>query len=248
MLSLGSDNAEDAYFGTSGLGVGLQASVGSGDFAGNSRPHHWLLRLGSARGRGRSSGNISAAEHGWGSRLSGSERARHAILSWRLKRPYLVYCFGCAGLTLFLLVWNLVKGVQNDWNLPQWKHHFWEEALEVSIGVLIVVETMITMRVIGLRAFVGSCWCLFDLAVALLTAVSICYGLKHLGRRGEICEADVPLLLMRFILQPARVLAALASTYRTRQMQSEVDELRVDFDALPARGATAHFEEMRDMS
>jgi hypothetical protein len=146
----------------------------------------------------------------------------------------LLYCLVCAAITAFLLVWNLVKGVQNNWNLPQWKHHRWEEALEVTIGVLIVAETLLTMRVLGPRTFFSSCWCVFDFVVAVLTLVSIGYGLEHLGRQGEICEADVPLLLLRFVLQPARVLATVAVTYRTRQMQNGVDELRVDFDSLPA--------------
>eukprot|EP00927_Polykrikos_kofoidii_P084225 TRINITY_DN8820_c0_g2_i1.p1 TRINITY_DN8820_c0_g2~~TRINITY_DN8820_c0_g2_i1.p1 ORF type:complete len:257 (-),score=34.16 TRINITY_DN8820_c0_g2_i1:96-866(-) len=194
------------------------------------------------------------AEKRWSGRLSRSERARHAILSWRLQRPYMAYCLGCAGVTFFLLVWNFAKGVQNNWNLPQWKHHVWEEVLEVTIGVAIVVETMLTMRVVGVRDFLGNMWCVFDLVVAVLTAVSVGYGLKHLGRRGEICEADVPLLLLRFILQPARVLAAVASTCRTRQMQTDADELTVDFDALPGGagvaqfGLTASFEEMVDIN
>ena len=25
--------------------------------------------------------------------------------------------------------------IQNNWNLPQWKHHRWEEILEVTVGV-----------------------------------------------------------------------------------------------------------------
>merc|ERR1712048_1214805 len=129
--------------------------------------------------------------------------------------------------------WNLSKGVQNHWNLPQWKHHRWEEALEVGIGVLIVAETLLTMRVLGVRTFFCSCWCVFDFVVTVLTLVSIGYGLKHLGRKGEITEADVPLLMLRFVLQPARVLAAVAGTYRAHNMQNSVEELRVDFSVLP---------------
>merc|ERR1712232_792847 len=133
--------------------------------------------------------------------------------SWRLRRPYLIYCVACAGVAAFLLAWNLWKGMQNNWNLPQWKHHRWEEAMEVTIGASMVVETTITMRILGVRTFFASCWCVFDFVVALLTAISIGYGLKHLGSEGEIVEADVPLLLIRFVLQPSRVLTAVLGTY-----------------------------------
>lgn len=196
----------------------------------------WLLRLGANHGQlGGRPGHISR-----------TDRARHVILAWRLKRPYLLYCCACSAVTAFLLGWNLLKGVQNSWNLPQWQHHRWEEALEVSIGILIVAETLLTMRVLGVRAFLDNGWCMFDLVVALLTVVSIGYGLEHLGRKGEICEANVPLLMLRFLLQPARVLAALASTIRTREMQSSVDELTVDFSSLSA-GSGAAFEAMEEL-
>merc|ERR1712232_1540919 len=170
--------------------------------------------------------------------------------SWRLRRPYLIYCVACAGVAAFLLAWNLWKGMQNNWNLPQWKHHRWEEAMEVSIGVAMVVETLLTMRVLGFRMFFSNAWCVCDFIVSMLTAASVAYGLEHLGRRGEICEADVPLLLARFVLQPARVLAALGGTYRARQMQTQVDDLQVDFDTLPFHSGDAltAFEVMSDPS
>lgn len=190
----------------------------------DARDAHWLLRLGNH--------GVSANGTHRRARVSGNDRTRHAILAWRLERPYLAYSASCAMVTAGLLAWNLVKGVQNGWDLPQWKHHRWEEVTEVTIGVIIVVETLLTMRVLGLRAFLSNYWCLLDLGVAVLTIVSIGYGLVHLGRRGELCEASVPLLLLRFVLQPARVVALAAGAVRTRQMQSGVEELRVDFDSL----------------
>eukprot|EP00929_Paragymnodinium_shiwhaense_P124037 TRINITY_DN9885_c0_g1_i1.p2 TRINITY_DN9885_c0_g1~~TRINITY_DN9885_c0_g1_i1.p2 ORF type:complete len:297 (-),score=47.39 TRINITY_DN9885_c0_g1_i1:358-1248(-) len=193
------------------------------------------------------------------SRLSRGERARHAILSWRLTRPYLAYCIACSFVTALLLFYNVSKGMKNNWNLPQWKHHRWEEFAEVGLGVLMVTETALTIRVLGVRTFFKNACCVCDFVVAVLTAVSIGYGLEHLGAKGEICEADVPLLLLRFALQPSRVLAAMAVTYRTCQMQSQVDELRVDFDALPGGvgggnfldiemhgGSSAGFEALHD--
>eukprot|EP00405_Crypthecodinium_cohnii_P059362 CAMPEP_0206634594 /NCGR_PEP_ID=MMETSP0325_2-20121206/70123_1 /ASSEMBLY_ACC=CAM_ASM_000347 /TAXON_ID=2866 /ORGANISM="Crypthecodinium cohnii, Strain Seligo" /LENGTH=139 /DNA_ID=CAMNT_0054160397 /DNA_START=69 /DNA_END=489 /DNA_ORIENTATION=+ len=109
-----------------------------------------------------------------------------------------------------------MRGLENHWNLPQWKHHPAEEVVELAIGTCIVLETLFTM------------------ADALLTVVSMGFGLRHLGRKGEVAEADVPLLLIRFILQPSRVVALGYSTWRTQQIQNNVRELRVDFDAVAA--------------
>eukprot|EP00438_Fugacium_kawagutii_P020611 Skav206472 [mRNA] locus=scaffold1672:152904:166515:- [translate_table: standard] len=196
-------------------------------------PSNWLLRLGTPGGR---------------FRLSCREQARHAILSWRLKRPYLIYSLACAALMLVLLVWNIVKGIQNNWNLPQWKHHRWEEICEVTIGIAIVIEVALTLRVLGVRAFCANAWCVFDAIVAALTVVSTGYGLEHLGREGEICEAQLPLLFLRFVLQPARLLAALVSTWRTRRMQIDAEELRVDFDVAPEAAGGTRFEALQELS
>lgn len=165
--------------------------------------------------------------------ITHTERARHAILSFRLRWPYLIYCVVIFVFTLFLFCWNVVKGMENNWNLPQWKHHPWEEVMEVLIGACMTIETFITLRLLGVKTFFRNSWHTFDFVVMMLTILSILYGLEHLGRRGEICEADVPLLMIRFILQPIRVMATLASTCRTREMQVSIEELKVDFDMLP---------------
>lgn len=211
--------------------------------AGSTSPSSksWLLRLGCVRRAPRS--RTPSGSRRW---ISRRERARHVVMNWRLRRPYLLYCLACAATTAFLLLWNLMKGMENNWNLPQWKHHRWEEALEVTIGVLIVGETAVTLCLLGPGHFFGNCWHIFDLAVALLTTVSIAYGLEHLGRSGEICEANVPLLMARFVLQPARMLAIVASTCRAQKMQAGVDELTVDFGCLPAASNGFGFEPLQD--
>lgn len=65
-------------------------------------------------------------------------------------------------------------------------------------------------------------------------------------RSPQTPQADVPLLLLRFVLQPLRVLVVAIGTYRARQMQSRVRELRVDFDTLPANGMA--FESMTELT
>eukprot|EP00439_Symbiodinium_sp_Y106_P030912 s1146_g3.t1 len=110
---------------------------------------NWLLRLGAPGGQ---------RSQSMRSRLTHRDQARHAILSWRLKRSYLIYSSACAAVVLVLLVWNIVKGVQNNWNLPQWKHHRWEEFLEVSIGVAKLCSTVGPSRKQQPIPFFGSCF------------------------------------------------------------------------------------------
>lgn len=179
-------------------------------------------------------------------RCCAGDTARHAILTWRLQRPYLAYCICCSFATLVLLLWNLYKGIQNKWNLPQWKHHRWEEVLEVALGACMVLETLLTLRVLGVKPFFRDTWCIFDFVVMLATVVSISYGLIHIGRKGEITEADVPLLCLRFVLQPARVLAVCMAARRTRRMQ-QADELQVDFNALESAGMSSGAISIQEM-
>mmetsp|Transcript_34197 Transcript_34197/g.72813 ORF Transcript_34197/g.72813 Transcript_34197/m.72813 type:complete len:292 (+) Transcript_34197:349-1224(+) len=221
---------------SSGSSSGLSRSPPSpGLLAANGEPQqeqqHWLLRLGS---QSSSHARQRRDRNRYRPKFFDWDRGRHAILAFRLTRPYLIYCFVVSASTCWLLVWNVMRGLENHWNLPQWKHHPAEEVVELAIGTCIVLETLFTMAALGLRAFCTSLWCLFDLLVALLTVVSMGFGLRHLGRKGEVAEADVPLLLIRFILQPSRVVALGYSTWRTQQIQNNVRELRVDFDAVAA--------------
>merc|ERR1712196_510660 len=98
-------------------------------------------------------------------------RARHVILSWRLKPPYLLYCLCCSFATAVLLSWNLAKGVGGKWNLLCWEYHYWEELLDLAVGVCLIAETVITAFVLG-SAFVRDIWCLFDALVVAFTVAS----------------------------------------------------------------------------
>jgi len=172
------------------------------------------------------------------SRISSAERARHAILHWRLQRRYLGYCTLCSLVTVLLLVSNLVEAVKDRWRLPHWKHHLWEEVLEVVIGLCLILETSLTLYVLGPRLFFHSPWCLFDFLVSLLTTVSIAYGVQALTMRDWPEGASLPLLLVRFALQPTRVLAVCAGIWRARRLQLEVDALQVDFSTVSPATAT----------
>lgn len=162
-------------------------------------------------------------------RITAGERVRSTIMSWRLRRSYLAYCITLSSLTTFLLVWSVVRGVQGRWALAEWRHYAWEEWLEVFVGACLLLETVLTLAVVGWRSFLQNVWCLLDAAVVLLAVVSITYGACHLATK--TFRADVPLLLLRFALQPFRMLAACAATYRAQRMQHDVNELQIDFSS-----------------
>eukprot|EP00929_Paragymnodinium_shiwhaense_P006625 TRINITY_DN11043_c0_g1_i2.p1 TRINITY_DN11043_c0_g1~~TRINITY_DN11043_c0_g1_i2.p1 ORF type:complete len:218 (-),score=34.97 TRINITY_DN11043_c0_g1_i2:306-959(-) len=166
-----------------------------------------------------------------GGRVRTTQRARRGILSWRLKKEYLVYCLACTLATLVLLVWDIWRGIRHNWHFLELHHHVWEELLEVLVGLCIVVETALTCVVLGWRSFLRSWWCRFDLVVAILTATSVVYGLLHFEEATSIDQAEIPLLLVRFIVQPVRVLVVLHGTIEARRQQAAAEEI-VDFATL----------------
>merc|ERR1712046_473122 len=97
-----------------------------------------------------------------------------------------------------------------------------------------VLETCLTLGVLGPRSFFRDCGCRFDFTVMLATVVSISYGLVHIAQ-GEITQADVPLLCLRFVLQPARMMAVCMGACRAREMQDNVNDLPVDFGVLESQ-------------
>jgi hypothetical protein len=131
----------------------------------------------------------------------------------------LIYTSVCACTALGLIVWNLYKGIQSDWDLPTWEQHPIEELIELSLCAAVVVEVAVTARIVGKSAFFESAWCLFDLAVAGLSVLSMMYAVTHLGRQGEIAQASLPFLVLRFLLQPMRFCALLHQTLNARSIQ-----------------------------
>lgn len=143
---------------------------------------------------------------------------------------------------MFLLFCNLVEGIRIKWQFPLWKYHIWEEVLEVGVGAALTLETSLTLYVLGPLAFFRHPWCLLDLTVTLLTDASIvcslAYGLLSLEGRARPEFVGTLLLMVRAVLQPARVLAVGAGAIRARRLQREIDALPVDFAALSPGDST----------
>jgi hypothetical protein len=147
------------------------------------------------------------------------ETGRYLVLSWRLNPPYLIYTTVCALTALGLVVFNIYKGWRNNWELPTWRQHPLEEAIELLLCLAVVGEVAVTARLVGKTAFFDSPWCVFDLAVAGLSTVSMMYALTHLGRDGEIAQASLPFLVLRFMLQPMRFCVLIHQTLEARSIQ-----------------------------
>jgi hypothetical protein len=192
---------------------------------------------GSARGRESTLRELAGAIlHGvedpllMGHREDETETSRYLLLSWRMRPPYLAYSTVCALVSLGLLVFNLVQGFKRNWHLPTWQHHPLEEATELALCGALVVEVVLTHRLLGTQAFLANSWCVFDAGVAGLSVVSMLYALTHLGSDGELAQASLPLLVLRFFLQPLRVCALVNQTLQARSLR---DLEAVDFTSRP---------------
>ncbi|CAK0874749.1 unnamed protein product, partial [Prorocentrum cordatum] len=156
------------------------------------------------------------------SRISAGERARGAILSWRLRRRYLLYCGACTAVAAVLLLWNLQEAVSSGWQISGVSRCAWIDCLELALGAVLIAETLLTLYVMGPRSFFGSGWCVLDLCVALLTVLSIALALAALlSGRQRAYSAGMLLVVLRLLLQPARFAALCAGLLRSHRMQRD---------------------------
>lgn len=135
---------------------------------------------------------------------------------------YLVYCLLCFSLTSALLVaaaWEAMAPSEE----AHWRRlRPWEEAAEIVVGAALCAEISISVRKQGRRRFLRNPWRLVDTAVAGLTVLC---GAFFLLRRvsdaaiGDVLleDIDVPVLAMRFALQPLRLLSAASMVVRAGQ-------------------------------
>eukprot|EP00927_Polykrikos_kofoidii_P059224 TRINITY_DN5433_c0_g2_i2.p1 TRINITY_DN5433_c0_g2~~TRINITY_DN5433_c0_g2_i2.p1 ORF type:complete len:256 (-),score=42.49 TRINITY_DN5433_c0_g2_i2:58-765(-) len=174
------------------------------------------------------------------------ERARRAVLLCRLGRGYTIYCGVCILLTVVLLV-NIAmtrgedEGSPTDAATGLKRHPPWAEALEILLGLAVIVETAFSVHVVGFVEFFRHGWHILDFSVALLAAVSATYSLVRLFSDGyddlsALDDFEIPLLFLRFILQPLRVLSVARGACAARQMQRDARELQVDFGAVTGVG------------
>lgn len=152
-----------------------------------------------------------------------SFRPRHRPSPSRT-RCYVAYCVVCLAVTGALLVATLWEGWAPRSEAHWWRRRLrpWEEAGESFVGAALCAETLGPLRVLGVRLFLQDRWRLLDAAVAALTLLC---GFFFLFRRvvhhveDVVEDIDVPMLGMRFALQPIRILSTASMVVRARRRQ-----------------------------
>eukprot|EP00928_Gymnodinium_smaydae_P084753 TRINITY_DN68013_c0_g1_i1.p1 TRINITY_DN68013_c0_g1~~TRINITY_DN68013_c0_g1_i1.p1 ORF type:complete len:495 (-),score=98.42 TRINITY_DN68013_c0_g1_i1:80-1564(-) len=161
------------------------------------------------------------------------ECARRLLLSMRLRRVYFFYCavfFACSLVVCFMNLMHLVKlwaaGVSQPEEEP-WLQ--WETELETAIGVAVCLETSTTLWLVGWRVFCRDYWCILDALVTMLIMANWCLLVLHWYVLAyEVMSIDLPVVALRFLLQPCRVLAALSMLRRVRQMQASTVDVELE--------------------
>eukprot|EP00927_Polykrikos_kofoidii_P016778 TRINITY_DN17612_c0_g1_i1.p1 TRINITY_DN17612_c0_g1~~TRINITY_DN17612_c0_g1_i1.p1 ORF type:complete len:254 (+),score=54.96 TRINITY_DN17612_c0_g1_i1:66-827(+) len=171
------------------------------------------------------------------------ERLRHSVLLARLQKQYLVYCVVCSVLAAMAFGSTLLHLVGREHPVAASTRHgiVWEEALEPGqwqkicwklVSASLCVEVMSAVAIRGWSCFKDP-WCLLDMVILSLTAIawSITMAQRFSKLQAEEVEgADLPLLILRFTLQPCRLIAVASKTCQVQTMQDNTKD--IDFDSL----------------
>lgn len=150
---------------------------------------------------------------------SSDEWERHP-LGWRLRLPYLAYCLVCSYVLISLLIWRAAAGAAREGEmLLQWDERCLGEGAVIVIGVVMAAETLTATWLLGTAAL-QSGWDVFDIVVALLVVSSIALSAQS---NHEVPPASALFLACRFVLRAGW----------TRYLRRSMEELQVDFGALP---------------
>lgn len=163
------------------------------------------------------------------------DRLKHLLLSLRLRRMYALYCFICCVLSAVVCsstVFRVAKHTTQGHIVQEHRWQSWETTIEVLIGLAVCAETTTTLWLRGWRSFVRDLWCLFDSLVVILTLLNWCllllkHGFGEIGKKA-MEDVDLPLFVLRFVLQPFRLCAALSMVRRVTHMHQNT--LDISFD------------------
>jgi len=168
-----------------------------------------------------------------------SEQIKHWLVLFRLQKPYFLYSVFCSLLAAAACLSTMVDLVQhrsaasdirwqdilegNTWQSACWSVVTFGLVLEVTSGVFMHVRD-------GTRIPSWDFWLLVDSAVLLLTFAA--WILMHFRRasreREEAEEVDLWLLLLRFALQPCRVVATAKMARKVQVMQTSHMDIKFD--------------------
>jgi len=169
------------------------------------------------------------------------DRVRHVLLSLRLRKAYVAYSIICCALSCLACGSSFARVAKRTaWEGEAWSSHEWEpweRALEVIISIVVCSETLSTLWLTGWKDFIRDCWCIFDATVMALTLLTWCLlALRRALLVGEsVLKLDLPLLALRFFLQPCRVLAMASMARRGRRMQQNTIDIALDSWGCPGK-------------
>lgn len=162
------------------------------------------------------------------------DRLKHVLITVRLQRIYTVYCFTCFLLSAIACATSLGRAahhkVLHGGSIATHELHPWETAFEGVLGIVVCSETIIMIWLSGKDEFLRSFWGIFDAIVVFLTLLT--WGLLTLRNNpyfGEsMLKLDLPLILLRFVLQFCRILVAASMTKRVMEMQKHTHDIAFD--------------------
>lgn len=170
------------------------------------------------------------------------DKARHTVLLIKLQRWYLTYCFVCSllacaafGSTLLSVVRLHLEGkVHPRHGLPLLEEATmgggWEALCWILVGFAMIAEMVSQVLVRGFSCFVRDWWCIFDTLVLALTVGAWTLTLMRrlsVAQEEAVEESDLPLLALRFLLQPCRVVVTASMACQVQDMQQS--DMDIDF-------------------
>jgi len=151
----------------------------------------------------------------------------------RIGTCYLIYCVTCFSVASFLFVATVAGSFASRHQIHDWRRELRpkEVASEIAIGVAMCGETIFALYNMGAAAFFRNHWRLLDAAVASITL--ICGFLLVLrrfarGARHVVEDVDLPILALRFALQPVRVLSTASMVVRAHRYRRHRRMVQVD--------------------
>lgn len=160
--------------------------------------------------------------------------------SARLATYYLVYCVVCLLLTGILLVVAIVECFAPRKEARFWRRELrpWEEATEAFVGAALCTETFAVFIALGPRIVLRDKWRFLDAAIAGLTLLCGLFFVFRRVLRGAqrvVEDMDVPILALRFALQPMRMVSTAAMVVRAQRRRRKRKPAAVEQDIIDPR-------------
>lgn len=179
------------------------------------------------------------------SELPWLEQAKHCILLLRLQRPYYLYCLLCSTLAAAAFLSTLMDffGDRTDrrWldilEGGTWQSACWSVVALSLVGE--VISVFVVSKGMTCHELMEDWWFMFDATIVGLTLFTWMLMLvrRATPMREEAEEVELWLLMLRFILQPCRVLVAAKMARKVQVMQNTHTDVNFDVLADEALGA-----------